>query len=118
MGVLQSSADNLVCKLPDIEDLVNMATVISKKALHEFLLVRWREQTIEFTKKFKLRGNAPQMNKLKAKLMSFIDEGGSSEEILDIKSQIRELVDEDVMLALKKRKITVYLKMKDQIKRS
>ena len=50
--------------------------------------------------------------------MIVIDEGGSSEEILDIKSQIRELVDEDVMLALKKRKITVYLKMKDQIKRS
>ena len=49
--------------------------------------------------------------------MIVIDEGGSSEEILDIKSQIRELVDEDVMLALKKRKITVYLKMKDQIKR-
>ena len=30
--------------------------------------------------------------------------GGSSEEILDIESQIRELVDEDVMSALKNRK--------------
>ena len=65
-----------------------------------------------------MRGNAPKINKLKAKLTRVIDEGGSSEEILDIKSQIRELVDEDVMLALKKRKITLYLKMKDQIKRS
>ena len=61
MGVLQSSADNLARKLPDIEDLVNMATVVSKKALHEFLLIKCKEQTIEFTKKFKLRGNAPRI---------------------------------------------------------
>ena len=81
-----------------------MATVISKKALHEFLLVKCKEQTIEFTKRFKLRGNSPKINKLKAKLTRVIDEGGSSEEILDIKSQMRELVDEDVMSALKNRK--------------
>ena len=47
MGVLQSSADNLARKLPDIEDLVNMATVVSIKALHEFLLMKCKEQTIE-----------------------------------------------------------------------
>ena len=56
------------------------------------------------TKRFKLRGNAPKINKLKAKLTRVIDEGGSSEEILDMESQIRELVDEDVMSALKNRK--------------
>ena len=50
MGVLQSSADTLARKVPDIEDLVNMATVVSKKALHEFLLVKCKEQMIEFTK--------------------------------------------------------------------
>ena len=33
-----------------------------------------------------------------------IDEGGSSEEILEIESQIRDLVDEDVISALKNRK--------------
>ena len=81
-----------------------MATEISKKALHEFLLVKCKEQMIEFTKKFKLRGNAPKINKLKAKLTRVINEGGSSEEILDIQSQMRELVDEDVMSALKNRK--------------
>ena len=64
MGVLQSSADDLARKLPDIEDLVNMATVVSKKALHEFLLIKCKEQTIEFTKKFKLRGNTTKINKL------------------------------------------------------
>ena len=36
IGFLQNGADNLAWKLPDIEDLVNMATVVSKKALHEF----------------------------------------------------------------------------------
>ena len=40
IGVLQNGADNLARKLPDIEDLVNMATVISKKAAHEFLLIK------------------------------------------------------------------------------
>ena len=81
-----------------------MATIVSKKALHEFLLVKCKEQTIEFTKKFKLRGNAPKIDKLKANLTRVMDEGGNSEEILDIESQIRELVDEDVMSALKNRK--------------
>ena len=55
MGVLQCGADTLAHKLPDVDDLVKMATEISKKALHEFLLVKCKEQTIEFTKKFKLR---------------------------------------------------------------
>ena len=55
------------------------------------ILVKCKEQTIEFTKKFKLRGNAPKINKLKANLTRVIDEGGNSEEILDIESQIREL---------------------------
>ena len=45
----------LARRLRNIEDLVNMATVISKKALHEFLKVKYEEQKIEFTKKFKLR---------------------------------------------------------------
>ena len=92
MRVLQCNVDILAPKLPDIEDLVNMATVISKKVLHEFLLVKCKEQTIEFTKKFKLRGNAPKINKLKAALTRVIDEGGNSEEILKIESQIREYV--------------------------
>ena len=104
MGVLQNGTDNLAWKLPDIEDLVNLATVISKKALHKFLMIKSEEQMMEFNKKFKLRGHAPKINKLKANWMRVIDEGGSSEEILDIESQIRELVDEDVRSALKNRK--------------
>ena len=51
-----------------------------------------------------MRGNAPKINQLRVILTRVIDEGGSSEEILDIESQIRELADEDVMLALKNRK--------------
>ena len=81
-----------------------MTTVLSKKELQEFLLVKRKEQTIEFTKMFKLRGNAPKIDKLKSTLTRVIDEDGSSEEILDIERQIRELVDEDVILALKNRK--------------
>ena len=63
MGVMQSGVDTLAHKLPDVDDLVNMATEISKKALHECLLVKCEEQTIEFTKKIKLRGNAPKIKK-------------------------------------------------------
>ena len=104
MGVLQSSTDNLARKLPNIEDLVNIATAVSKKELHEFLLIKRKEKIIEFIKEFKLRGNTPKINTLKAKFTRVIDEGGSSEEILEIESQMRELVDEDVMSALKNRK--------------
>ena len=103
MGFLQCGADILAQKLPAIEDLVGIATVISKKALHEFLLVKCKEQTIEFTKKFKLRGIAPKINRKKAELTRFIGLGGNSEAILDIESQIRELVDEDVTNALENR---------------
>ena len=74
MGVLQCGADTLAHKLPDVDDLVKMATEISKRALHKFLLVKCKEQTIGFTKKFKLRGNTPKINKLKAKLTRVIDE--------------------------------------------
>ena len=35
MGVLQSGADTLAHKLPDIDDLVKMATVVSKKASND-----------------------------------------------------------------------------------
>ena len=91
-----------------------MAMVVSKKALHEFLLVKCKEQTIEFTKKFKLRGNAPKMNKLQANLTRVIDEGGNSEEILDIVSQIRELLEEDVMSDLKTGRTSVFSKMRDE----
>ena len=35
----------LAKKMPDIEDRVNMVTVIIKKALHEFLLVKCKEGT-------------------------------------------------------------------------
>jgi len=44
------------------------------------------------------------MNKLKVELTTVMNQGGSSEEILDIESQIEELVDEDVVKALKNRK--------------
>ena len=84
-------------RIGGIEDLVKMGTVVSKKALHEFLPTKYKEQTIEFPKRFKLRGNASKIYKVKANLTRVIDEDGSSEEILDIESQIRELVDEDVM---------------------
>ena len=118
IGVLQCGADCLAQKLPSIDDLVNMATVTSKKALHEFLLIKCKDQTIEFTKKFRLRGNGPKINKLKVKLMRVIYEGGSSQEILDIESQIRELVDEDIMLALKNRKMYNILEDERQAKGS
>ena len=62
-----------------------------------------KELTIAFTRYFKLRGT-PKINKLKQELMIVINEGGSSEEILDIESQIKELVDEDDVNAFKNRK--------------
>ena len=52
MGVLQCGVDILAQNLPDNEDFVDMATVISKKALPEFLLTKCKEQKIVFTKKF------------------------------------------------------------------
>ena len=44
------------------------------------------------------------MNKLKAELTSVINKGGTSEEILNIESQIKELVDEGEVKALKNKK--------------
>ena len=90
--------------MASIDILVPIATAISKRVLHEFLLNKCKEQTIEFTKRFKLKGNTLKINKLKAELTSIITEGGSSAEMLNIESQIKELVDEDVAKALKNRK--------------
>ena len=46
--VLQCNANNISQQLPTTDD-VEMATVISKKALHEFLLTRCRELIMDCT---------------------------------------------------------------------
>ena len=51
--------------LPTIDDLVPMVMVVNQKALHEFFLQKCKEHTMTFTKKIKLRGKSPQINKLK-----------------------------------------------------
>ena len=45
---------------------------------------------IKFPKRFKIKGNNPRINKLKAELTSIINEGGNSEDILNIESQIKK----------------------------
>ena len=58
-----------------------------------------------FTKKLKLRGNSPQINKLKTVLTKLVNQGGdNSEEILRVEEQIQLLVDEDLTKALQNRK--------------
>ena len=55
--VLQCNTNNISQQLPTTDDLVEIATAISKKALHEFLLTKCKEQIMEYTKQFKLKGN-------------------------------------------------------------
>ena len=52
--------------------------------------MKCKEQTIEFTTRFKLRGNTPKINKINAELTTLINDGGSSEEIFDIEICINE----------------------------
>ena len=59
---------------------------------------------MDFTNRFKLKGNTPKINTFMAELTIVIKEGSSNEEILDIESRIKELADEDVVKALKNRK--------------
>merc|ERR1712198_590053 len=69
------------------------------------ILQKCKEQTMTFTKKFKLRGNSPQINKLKTELTRLINNGGDNgEEILSLEDQIQLLTDEDVEKALQNRK--------------
>jgi len=102
--LLLSNIENLSNSLPTIDDLVPM-TVVNHKAIHEFILQKCKEQTMTFTKKFKLRGNSPQINKLKTELTRLINNGGDNgEEILSLEDQIQLLTDEDVEKALQNRK--------------
>ena len=58
-----------------------------------------------FTKKFKLRGNSPQINKLRRELTTLVNKGGdNSDRILRLEEQIQLLVDEDLAQALQNRK--------------
>ena len=81
-----------------------MATDISKKALHEFLLIKCKEQTMDYTKRYRLKGNSPMINKLRAELTSLVNSGGSGEEILKIEARMKDLEEEDIARALKLRK--------------
>ena len=57
----------------------------------------------------------PKIIKLRIELTSVFNEGGNSEDILNIESQIKELVDKDVATkALKHSKTLVFLKIKCQ----
>ena len=60
----------------------------SHKALHEFLLQKFKEKTIEFTKKFKFKGNANRIYKLMQELTFIINKGGNNkDEMIRIGSQ-------------------------------
>ena len=85
--------------------LVHMTKVVNHKALHEFVLQKCKEQTMAFTKKLKLRGNSPQINKLRRELTTLVNKGGdNSDRILRLEEQIQLLVDEDLAQALQNRK--------------
>ena len=58
-----------------------------------------------FHKKFKLRGNSPQINKLRQELTTVFNQGGDNgKKILRLEEQIQLLVDEDLTKALQNRK--------------
>ena len=57
--LLLSNIEVMNNALHTIEDLVSMAMVVNYKAIHEFVLQKCKEQTMAFTKKFKLSGNSP-----------------------------------------------------------
>ena len=100
-----SNIEVLSNSLPTIDDLVPMTMVVDYKAIHEFILQKCKEQTMAFTKKFKLRGNSPQINKLKTELTKLVNQGeDKSDEILRVEEQIQLLVDEDLTKALQNRK--------------
>ena len=58
-SLLLSNIAILDQSLPTVENLVPMATVVNHKALHKFIFLKCKEQTMSFTKRFKLRGNSP-----------------------------------------------------------
>ena len=103
--------EKLTQKLSEIDDLVPMAMKVNHKSLHNFVLQKCKEQTVEFSKKLKRKGNTPKINKLKQELTSVINEGGhNSDKILSIKSQIQQLVEEDLIQVLQHRKTFSILK--------
>ena len=75
------------------------------------------KQTMEFTKRLNLKGNGPEIDKLKAELTIVMKEGVRSEEILDIESCNKELVVMDVVNALKNRK-NYNIFLRDHVRRS
>ena len=60
---------------------------------------------MSFTKRFKMRGNSSQINKLRQELTTLVNQGGeNSDKILRLENQIQLLVDEDLTKALQNRK--------------
>ena len=111
--LMLSNIEVLSNSLPTIDNLVPMAMVVDYKAIHQFILQKCKEQTMAFTKKFKLRGNFPQINKLRQELTMVVNQGGdNSERILRLEEQIQLLVDEDLTNALQNRKNFLFFKMK------
>ena len=59
---------------------------------------------MKYTKQFRLKGNIPMINKLRADLTTLVNSGESGEDILKIEARMKELEEEDIARALKLRK--------------
>ena len=68
-----------------------------------------------YMKKFRLKSNTPQINKLKADLAVLVNSSGSGEDILKIEARMKDLEEEELSKALKLRK---KFRMRDQAKPS
>ena len=88
-GVLQCKAKAICQQLPITDDLFEMARVISKKALHEFLLTKCKEQSMDYTKHFRLKGNTPKINKLRADFTTLVNSEGNDENILKFEDRMK-----------------------------
>ena len=87
--LLLSDITKLDHALPLAEELVPMAMVVNHKVLHEFIMLKCKEQTMSYIKRFEMRGNSPQIDKLRQELTMLVNQGGdNSDKIFRLENHI------------------------------
>ena len=85
--------ENLDHELPKTDKLVPMAMLVNKEALLEFLLQKCKEQTIDFSKKFKPKQELISINEdltqahHNRKNFSFLEDEGPRKSLLNIENE-------------------------------
>ena len=93
---------------PTIAELLDRPSELNPRNLHEFVLMKCKVLTMNYSKKMKKKGN-PELSKLKQERAQAINSGLDINALVQIEQKISNIEDENIEIKLRSRKNFIYL---------